>query len=440
MLRWAGCLGQSPAACHLVAEHGTLERATLRREVRLRRRSRSRRPRCGRSSAGSRRAQTAGHGSGAVIMDAYGGAISRVAPGATAFVHRDALYSMQYLAYWGAPAAPARRRSRGCAACTRRCARTSPGAAYQNYIDPDLTALAAGLLRLQLRSARGREAAATTRTGCSASRRRSARVSLHDDFQRDGAVCVRGAFSADEVALVERGIERNLAEPSERALVASRPDDPGRFFEDFCNWQRIPEFERVHPRVARGRDRRRADGLADGSGSSTTTCSSRSRARASGRRGTRTSRTTTSRARRTARMWMPVDPVDRASRRVEFVAGSHRGPWLMPRTFMDERGEVVPGGQPRGAARRRGRPRRVRILALGARAGRRRVLPHAHAARRRRRDAAAARVLGALPRRRRDARAARRGRRRRSSRGSRTSCRRARRWRIIGSLADFRLT
>jgi ectoine hydroxylase-related dioxygenase (phytanoyl-CoA dioxygenase family) len=54
---------------------------------------------------------------------------------------------------------------------------------------------------------------------------------------------VRAAFSADEITLVERGIERNLAEPSGRALVASRPDDPGRFFEDFCNWQRIPEYE-----------------------------------------------------------------------------------------------------------------------------------------------------------------------------------------------------
>src|SRR6476659_5525669 len=47
-------------------------------------------------------------------------------------------------------------------------------------------------------------------------------------FRRDGAVCVRGAFTADEVALVERGIERNLADPSPRALVASRPDDTGR--------------------------------------------------------------------------------------------------------------------------------------------------------------------------------------------------------------------
>ena len=66
---------------------------------------------------------------------------------------------------------------------------------------------------------------------------------LIEDFRRDGAVRVRGAFTPNEVALVERGIERNLAEPSERALVASRDDDAGRFVEDFCNWQRIPEYE-----------------------------------------------------------------------------------------------------------------------------------------------------------------------------------------------------
>ena len=62
-----------------------------------------------------------------------------------------------------------------------------------------------------------------------------------DAFRRDGAVCARGAFSPEEVALVERGIERNLAEPSPRAIVASRPEDPGRFVEEFCNWQQIPK-------------------------------------------------------------------------------------------------------------------------------------------------------------------------------------------------------
>src|SRR5207248_9775268 len=66
---------------------------------------------------------------------------------------------------------------------------------------------------------------------------------LVEDFRRDGAVCVRAAFTPEQVAPVERGIERNLASPSARALVASRPGDPGRFFEDFCNWDRVPEYE-----------------------------------------------------------------------------------------------------------------------------------------------------------------------------------------------------
>ena len=61
------------------------------------------------------------------------------------------------------------------------------------------------------------------------------------DFRRDGAVCVRGAFSAAEVGLVAAGIERNLQSPSPRGIVASPAGDKGRFFEDFCNWDRIPE-------------------------------------------------------------------------------------------------------------------------------------------------------------------------------------------------------
>ena len=65
---------------------------------------------------------------------------------------------------------------------------------------------------------------------------------LIEAFRRDGAVCARGVFSAKEVGLVASGIKRNLVDPSERALVASRPDDPGRFFEDFCNWRRIAEY------------------------------------------------------------------------------------------------------------------------------------------------------------------------------------------------------
>jgi ectoine hydroxylase-related dioxygenase (phytanoyl-CoA dioxygenase family) len=165
---------------------------------------------------------------------------------------------------------------------------------------------------------------------------------LIDDFRRDGAVCVRGAFSADQVGLVEQGIERNLAEPSERALVASRDGDAGRFVEDFCNWSRIPEYERFiresdaaaiagqlmggervrlyhdHMLVKESATQQRTPWHQDQpyyNVEGTLTCS----------------------------LWMPVDPVSREAM-LEFVAGSHRGPWLMPRTFMDDEARWFPEG------------------------------------------------------------------------------------------------
>jgi ectoine hydroxylase-related dioxygenase (phytanoyl-CoA dioxygenase family) len=167
-------------------------------------------------------------------------------------------------------------------------------------------------------------------------------VSRHDDFQRDGAVVVRGAFSPDHVSLLESGIERNLAEPSERALVASRPDDPGKFFEDFCNWQRIPEFERfIRESPAAGiagelmgskRVRLFHDHLLvkePGTRQATPWHQDQPYYNVEGTQN--------------VSMWMPVDPVDREST-VEFVAGSHRGPWLMPRTFMDQQAKWFPEG------------------------------------------------------------------------------------------------
>ncbi|CAB4828488.1 unannotated protein [freshwater metagenome] len=42
-------------------------------------------------------------------------------------------------------------------------------------------------------------------------------------------------------------------------------------------------------------------------------------------------------------MWMPVDPVPREST-LEFLAGSHLGPWLMPRTFQGGQAKWFPEG------------------------------------------------------------------------------------------------
>jgi hypothetical protein len=47
---------------------------------------------------------------------------------------------------------------------------------------------------------------------------------------------------ATELAQAADGIERNLSSPSASAKVASTADDPGFFFQDFCNWQRIQEY------------------------------------------------------------------------------------------------------------------------------------------------------------------------------------------------------
>jgi hypothetical protein len=57
-------------------------------------------------------------------------------------------------------------------------------------------------------------------------------------FAADGAVCLRGLF-ADWVDVLAAGVARNEAEPSEFFDDNGTADDPGRFWDDYCNWQRI---------------------------------------------------------------------------------------------------------------------------------------------------------------------------------------------------------
>jgi FAD/FMN-containing dehydrogenase len=72
-----------------------------------------------------------GAASGAILLDAYGGAINRVAPAATAFVHRRMLASCQYYAAGGASARA------WVGATNAALAPYMSGSAYQNYIDRD---------------------------------------------------------------------------------------------------------------------------------------------------------------------------------------------------------------------------------------------------------------------------------------------------------------
>lgn len=159
--------------------------------------------------------------------------------------------------------------------------------------------------------------------------------SLAAQFARDGVACVRSALTAEEVAVAARGIDAVLARPGPLAQVASGADDPGKFAEDFCRWQEVAEIRQLalhsripaiaaglmsspqvrlyhdHVLVKEGRTRQRTPWHqdqpyynVDGRGVSA---------------------------------WIPVDPVPEDGC-LELVAGTHRGPWLMPRTFL--RGEA----------------------------------------------------------------------------------------------------
>ena len=163
-----------------------------------------------------------------------------------------------------------------------------------------------------------------------------------EEFATVGAVIVRVLFDPAEVATIERGIERVLADPSPRFKVASTAEDPGSFVEDFCNWQRIEELREI------AFSSKAADVAAALTGSRQVrlfhdhvlvkepntqqetpwhqdqpyynvdgfdNCS----------------------------MWAPVDPVA-AESTLEFLAGSHRQGWLMPRTFMTNEAKWFPEG------------------------------------------------------------------------------------------------
>jgi FAD/FMN-containing dehydrogenase len=122
----AGCEGRTVAACHTVGAgpEGVMPRETFNAKSDYVARPL---PAAGRAAM----IAAAEHpGAGDLLCDAYGGAISRVAPTATAFVHRDPLFCIQY---YGAGASAA-----WIEQAWRKLRPFVSGTAYQNYIDPAL--------------------------------------------------------------------------------------------------------------------------------------------------------------------------------------------------------------------------------------------------------------------------------------------------------------
>jgi ectoine hydroxylase-related dioxygenase (phytanoyl-CoA dioxygenase family) len=147
--------------------------------------------------------------------------------------------------------------------------------------------------------------------------------------QADGVVCLRGLF-ADWVEILRAGVDRNLAEPGPDGKLYH--DEGGRLFlSDYCNWQRIPEYEDFLRHSSCAEVAARLMGsttarlfhehvLVKEPGATTPTpwhhdqpyyCVD---------------------GRQNVSIWVALDPVARDTS-VEFVAGSHR--WS--RTFMPER-------------------------------------------------------------------------------------------------------
>jgi ectoine hydroxylase-related dioxygenase (phytanoyl-CoA dioxygenase family) len=161
-------------------------------------------------------------------------------------------------------------------------------------------------------------------------------------FARDGAVCLRGLLDAAQIELLRAGIEQNLGQLSARAKVASAPGDPGFFVEDFCSWQHNDCYRRLIF----------GSGLA---GAAAQLMRSRSVRLYHDHMLTKEPGTRQKTpwhqdqpyynidGRQNVSMWIPVDPVSREST-LEFVAGSHLGPWLMPRSFLDQQAKWFPEG------------------------------------------------------------------------------------------------
>ena len=80
-------------------------------------------------------------GVGGIAFDALGGAVNRVSPGATAFVHRNALFGAQYTTDWtnGAASTGINNQHTWLRKYWSSMRPYASGQAYQNYIDPDLT-------------------------------------------------------------------------------------------------------------------------------------------------------------------------------------------------------------------------------------------------------------------------------------------------------------
>ena len=142
MLYEAGCSGKTVGQCHLPTQdpQGQLLRDTSGVKSDYYTSALSRQGINNLVNAITARHAASNLGNGGIGMDAYGGAINRVASDATAFAHRNALFSAQYSASWNAnDSAAVVAANRSWLSDTWKAMRPFvSGGSYQNYVDADL--------------------------------------------------------------------------------------------------------------------------------------------------------------------------------------------------------------------------------------------------------------------------------------------------------------
>lgn len=180
-----------------------------------------------------------------------------------------------------------------------------------------------------------------------------------DAFERDGAVCLKGLFSG-WVDRVADGIEANMREPGPYAAENVGDGEAGRFFDDYCNWPRIPALEtlmRNSPAVMAAAALMRSQSVQvfhdhvlvkePGTAKPTPWHQDAPYYFVDGMQ--------------TVSFWIPVDPVQQTTLRL--IAGSHRWDkmvlpvrWLNDESFYPDRDEYLPVPDPDAE------PDRYRIL------------------------------------------------------------------------------
>ncbi len=152
-------------------------------------------------------------------------------------------------------------------------------------------------------------------------------------YQRDGAIVVRGALDAATLDAIAADLEVNMADPGPWSCEYTADGAPGRFWDDYCNWDRFEGYRAA---------------LVDSALPSIAAAAMESRTARVFHEHVLVKEAGTAEPTpwhhdqpyycidgdQCLSIWVPLDPVPYESS-LWFIAGSHDGPMYKPRRFMD---------------------------------------------------------------------------------------------------------